>query len=655
MNNHGNLGGMIMKTRNLIIFMAVMAAASCAKEIVPAEDNPTVEPVLVPMEFTASMETKAYIAEDGKTVNWNDEESICLFDDLGGDQKFTAGAGGATAWFSGSVTEGATEFYALYPYREAAQFDASTKTVTSKLFPDQTAVVGSYAMGDGGAVMVAKADGNTLSFKNMTSHIKFTLAEDMTDVKSITLVGNRNEILCGTYSVDWNDGMPSISVTKPDTYVTLRNSDGSALVPGDYYFTVLPVEFSEGFTVILSKIDGSQVAKKTTNSITSLNVRNQILPMKPLASKDYSSHLNYFVRYNDGFDITIGGYTFSKETHPGGKLVNDTYGNGGVGADGIYFVDPKCSTAQFSKAQAYSSVIVVGTDASLRSPFDFYRQARPFDKGTVILLANLDCTIGAKNAFGQNTGTTGHAFAEFGNLILDNCHFRNIGKNFFEFKNSAFAKFNLWVEDCEFGFNASEVYVFNASSLESAAQNITVKNNVFYSETGTAMTKFKLIHSDKLSIEKLNVDKNTFVGTILDGSLCRVGTVSSTLDFARNFCVECSAAADVKMIDWRVNVNKDKVTGVVTNNYYFSTGAGKVGMGVGASALTSMETINSTAVLASSPLSAVWNPAKGVFGAYVVADGVSNTVGAWRDDMKVTEETPDTPAANYVSINLGTI
>lgn len=659
MMNLNGKGGIAMKTKFIFMLSFAVVAMSCVKEVITENNLPeeNVESVLIPMEFTTSLETKAGIVDEEMTVEWAENDAITIFDNLGGKNTFTTAVGGANSLFSGEVTEGSTEFYALYPQRtSSAKFDTETKVITSKLFPDQNAVVGSYAVGNGGAVMVAKADDeNRLYFKNMTSHIRFTLAEDMTNVKSITLMGNKNEAIAGQYKIDFSGSEPVITVSTPDTYVTLRRNDGENLVPGDYFFTVLPVKFAEGFTVILSMADGTQVAKKTTKEITALNKRNQVLPMAALPSSAYKNHMNYFVKYNDGFDITIGGYTFSKTTHETVKLVNDTYANGNVNADGLYFIDPSCTVAKFSKAQAYSNLVVVGSDASVRSKFDFNRQGRPLENGSVILMANLDCTVGAKNAFAQNTETKDHSFTKFGDIIFSNCHFRNVGKNFMEFKSSAFTNVNVNIEDCEFGFNAAAVYVLNASSLESVAQNITMKNNVFYAESGTTMTAFKLIHSDKLSIEKLNVDRNTYVGTVVETNILRLGDVSTTLDFSRNLFVECSTDTDIKLITLRVGTNKAKVTGVITNNYYYTTGSAAIGMGVGKSALSSMETINSTAVMTSSPLSATWNPAAGTFGPYAFAEGVSNTVGAWRADMKVTAETANCAAAGYTSVELGTL
>ena len=643
-----------MKTRFILMAMFATLAISCAKEILPENnvaDNTDV--ALVSMEFVAGLESKAAIVDGEKTVEWVAGDQICVFDNLGGDNAFKTEASGKTVSFAGQVSEGANEFYALYPYRSGAEFDAETKVVTSKLFPDQKAVLGSYAKAEGGAVMAAKvSDGNVLSFKNMTSHIRFTLAEDLEDVISITLMGNKGEALAGLYTVDFNGEVPALTVSKAETYVTLRNEDESVLTPGDYFFTVLPVEFTEGFTVILSMSDGSQLAKKTTKSITSLGERNKVLPMAKLNYSDYKPHMNYFVLYNDGFELTFGGYTFDKTTQPDAKLVNDTYGNGNISTDGVYFVDPSCTTAQFNKAQAYSSIIVVGSEAGVRTDFEFYRQARPFEGGSVILLANLDCTVGDKNAFGHNTGTTGHAFNKFGDLILYDCHFRNVGKNFFEFNKAAVQTFDLHVELCEFGLKASALYLFNVGSNASTVQSWEFINNIFYVESGSAMTDFKLTNGDALTIDDVYVDKNTFANTVVAKNIIKVSEINKTLNFTNNLFVECSSASDVKLIALATGSKKTEITGIATNNYYYTTGSA-IGLGVGKSALTSMDAVNSTAVLAASPLNSNWQPAEGTYGPYVYDSDVSNKVGAWRDDMKVVAEPANYAAAGYSSVNLG--
>lgn len=657
-----NMGDFAMKMRNYFFAAAaIVLAASCVKEN-PAQDNGQVAVNYVPMEFTSAVETKTELS-DGK-VKWLADDQISIFDNSASAETHnnlfeTTGDGS----FSGTVPEDATGFYALYPYRAASTL--TDGVISAFLSPEQKAVVGSFA--DDLAVMVAKAEGGSLAFKNVCSHIKFTLAEDLTDVKSITLMGNKAEILAGAFSINWNEGNPSIEYplttgenpvpdkTGAEAYVTLRNEDGSALTPGDYYFTVLPVTFSEGFTVILSKTDGTQVAKKTKAANDKIASRNKILVMKPLAASDYADHMNYFVKYNDGFDLTFGGVNINKTTHPGGILSSDNKlysGNVAAKEEGVYFIHPSCTGAKFNKAEAFKSLVVIGADASQRSDVDFYRQARPYDNGSLILLANLRCTVGDKNAFAQNTKTAGHSFAKFGNMVLSNCHFKNIGKHFMQFNLSAFTEFNLMVEDCEFGFSIASVYVLNTGSMVSTAQNVTFKNNIFYAESSTAATAFKVVHSDKLTIDKFNAESNTFDRTIPETNILRIGDISTSFDMAKNLFYETSkTAGTLKLIAFPVGTNAKNATGTTTNNVYFnSTSDAVLGLGIGTSGFANMS-INSIKGLSSNPIPSSWDPANETYGAYVFEDGISETIGAKRADM--------TPAANsasyrYPATDLGT-
>ena len=51
------------------------------------------------------------------------------------------------------------------------------------------------------------------------------------------------------------------------------------------------------------------------------------------------------------------------------------------------------------------------------------------------------------------------------------------------------------------------------------------------------------------------------------------------------------------------------------------------------------------------PLSSSWNPADEVYGAYVLGDGVSKTIGAKRPDM---DAQPNSASYRYPATDLGT-
>ena len=641
MNRLGK-GGCIMKTRSFFMLSLAVMAMSCAKEVLPEnnpENNPeeNVELKLVPMEFTTALETKAGIVDGEGTVEWAANDQITVFDNLGGKNTFTTAVGGATSVFTGKVTEGATAFYALYPQRtSAAEFDKDAITITSKLFPDQTAVVGSYAKGNGGAVMVAKADAeNRLAFKNMTSHIRFTLAEDLTDVVSITLMGNRNETLAGLYTIDFSTESPTLKVTKAETYVTLRNG-GKVLEPGDYFFTVVPVEFEEGFTVILSMKDGSQVAKKTTKSILSLNQRNQVLPMAKLESSAYESHMNYFVKYNDGFDITFGGYTINKTQTNAVRLTSTS---NSITNDGFYFVPS--SVAATIDYNSLASLIVIGEDAE-KPKVTQTKSPQPKDNANgVLIFANLDYAtdkrIEPKGAFGK--------------IIFDGC---NVSHNngFFMNMNGIAAKLvDFVIKDCDVQLGNPSTNFVTGNTANTQIDNVTFDNNVFYVKEGVTMTAFRLLNegtANTVKYKNVTMSYNTFDKTEINGQMIVTANASENVNVNFNVFLENNTSDGLKFVLKTVPTNLS-----VKNNFFYKGTAAK-----GVQMYNGNENSLCPKESANDPRPDSWKPAAGIcyLNSITYGQGDSEyTYSAGAQRAVVSPETANYAAANYVSVDYGTL
>ncbi len=207
------------------------------------------------------------------------------------------------------------------------------------------------------------------------------------------------------------------------------------------------------------------------------------------------------------------------------------------------------------------------------------------------------------------------------------------------------------VEDCEFGISGANIYVLNTGSNESTAQNVTFKNNIFYAESSTAATAFKLVHSDKLTINKFNAESNTFDNTIPETNILRIGDIRTSFDMAKNLFYETSkTAGTVKLIAFPVGTNAKNATGTTTNNvYYNSTSGAELGLGIGTTGFANMS-INSIKKLTSNPMPESWNPANETYGAYVFEEGVSNTIGAKRPDKTAV---PNSSSYRYPATDLG--
>ena len=631
-------GGIVMKTRSFFMLSLAVMAMSCAKEVLP-ENNPeeNVELKLVPMEFTTALETKAGIVDGEGTVEWAANDQITVFDNLGGKNTFTTAVGGATSVFTGEVTEGATAFYALYPQRTSTAsvlLDPENEVINSKLFPNQTAVRGSYAKGNGGAVMVAKADAeNRLYFKNMTSHIRFTLAEDMTDVKSITLMGNNYEILAGTYKVDFSGAEPVLTVDKPETYVTLSNGDGP-LAPGDYFFTILPVEFEAGFTVILSKTDGTQVAKKTTKEITSLGTRNKVLPMAALPSSEYKSHMNYFVKYNDGFDITFGGYTFNNKTQTGAVRLTPT--SKSITRDGFYFVPS--SVAATIDYNSLASLIVIGEDAEKPKVTQTKNPQPKDDANGVLIFANLDYAtekrIEPKGAFSK--------------IIFDGCNISLNNGNIMNVRNVAAKLADFVIKNCDIQLETEETNCVTGNTANTQIDNVTFDNNVFYVKEGVTMTGFRLLteaNSNIVTYKNVTMSYNTFDKTEINGQMIVTANASENVNVNFNVFLENNTSSGLKFILKTVPTNLS-----VKNNFFYK-GTGTKGVHM----YKDNDNSHCPKDIAVDPRPDNWNPAAGIcylnsvtYGEYTYSAGAQREVVA-------TPETANYAAANYVSVDYGTL
>lgn len=659
-----------MKMRFVLMTMFAVMAISCTKENLPENNMTDAKPALVPMEFVAGLETKAAITDITGTqcvVEWNDNDAISVFDNLGGINAFTTQTGGATAVFAGQVSEGATEFYALYPSRTNLEFAADTKIATSKLFPDQNAVLGSYASGNGGAVMAAKvSEGNLLSFKNMTSHIRFTLAEDLTDVKSITLMGNKGEAVAGLYTIDFSGDVPVLAVSKPETYVTLRNANGEALTPGDYFFTILPVEFTEGFTVILSKTNGTQVAKKTAKNIDSVKDRNKILPMAKLASTDYASHLNYFVKYNDGFNLTFGGYTFNKSVHGNATHVA---ANTAIDADGVYFVPVYSNGVEIGYNQC-RKLFIIGAETACRSSLICTKTLQPqTDETGCVVFANLELINTDKKRLFEQPSNAEFQFEKFGSIILSNCKVNSILQHLCNFNSKVMTLDNLVLEDNDYliSGNDGNKFVLNTNKMASTINNVVVRNNVFEKISGT-VGDFKLVNGlngTGATIGNITVVQNTLVNTLTKGTgYIYVGKATGVANIYDNLYVESHQAGTLTYI---LNAaSYDTTFGCsIKNNFFYVAGATKA-LQAGNTLPAAVEGViayGRPRPLIEYPLVAKWSAQNGVFGYksnLQYYDNIGDTdpegnVSANCGAQRTVVEPANSAAANYSSVDLGNL
>ena len=154
--------------------LAIAATASCQ------EDG------LTGSEFTRETESATIISGadtktslNGKEIHWTSDDKIAVFDNTNYKNKFNiTDCEGSYATFSGEVTTGTTQIYAVYPYELAVS--ASGSNLVVNIPTDQTSKAGSFA--EEHNISVAKgvktpgyeAIGD-VTFQNVCALLKFTI------------------------------------------------------------------------------------------------------------------------------------------------------------------------------------------------------------------------------------------------------------------------------------------------------------------------------------------------------------------------------------------------------------------------------------------------------------------------------------------------
>lgn len=658
-------GGKIMKTKAILYSALALLAIACTKETLVENNennqNENTDVEYTSLELFATIEgSKTELGENGK-VNWLAGDAISIFDTAtGANTRFTTTGNG---WFTSESDVPVSEtYYALYWYRSAASW--KTNVMQSKLFPDQIAKVGSF--GDEVPYMAGKVNlvNKRIEFKNICSHIGFTLSEELaaSGVKSLTLMGNNSETLCGTMQISIDaEGNPSVKVTDPDIYVRLHKN-GENLEAGTYYFSIVPQTFSAGFTVIVSKADGTQVAVKTEKNITEVSTRNSILPMSVPAAESYKPHLNYFVQYLDGFDVTVGnpekgGYKFNKTTHTKGVMMNDGKNNKTISKDGVYFIDNNSSNIKLAY-NAVNSLIICSVDSASKARIEITKSLQPeTNENGIIIMANLILTATVQDIMTQKK-TEANPGTAFGTILFDNCNIQNLQRHLVNISNAATSIKCICLSNCDISNTANESYCLTfGGKLESTLDKLYAYNNVFYytGSTESTPTDFKIANASKSTINNVYVVSNTFDRTVIpNAGLVYTGKMTDCQILKNVFNETIPTSANATIVK-AATTQPTNVT--VIQNYYYTSGEKKLNV---PSEIRPTESngitgsVGTPVKLSQSPLSQNWNPGNGTYGSYTITptDGAAPTqqMGAVRWN---TVPEANTAAYRYAPNELG--
>ena len=239
----------------LLVALFSVLLTACDKNA-PFVDN--TDPKAVSFTATFDPATRTELVA-GNQVEWISGDAISIFD-ADTNRRAVTSDNGASATFTVSLTE-AGPWYAVYPYDSTASISGSV--ITTNLPAVQTAADGTFA--DDLNIAVALSDEGRLTFKNVLGLIKFTLTS--ADIKSITLMGNAEEVVAGDININYNAGAPTWTSKVANRSIFLQ-PDGATFAPGTYFFAVLPQTFASGVSFTFAKSDGTFKYIHSTKSLT---------------------------------------------------------------------------------------------------------------------------------------------------------------------------------------------------------------------------------------------------------------------------------------------------------------------------------------------------------------------------------------------------
>ena len=618
------------------------------------------------------------------------------------------------------VAEGATEIYGAYPWRDgnnALKLVNGDELDMCYMTPDQRPSRNGYYASVHYAMAKADEVGN-LHFKNINAFIKFTIAEELNEqVHAVYIFSNNDEEITGAFRMKWNNGEPQF-VYKDDSslrthariYNTAKVDGVTTTVPlknGAYFIGILPTTFQKGFTVVLQMVDGTQLYKRTEKTITVKE--GQILPMKTLAKADYSTDdVNYYVLYNEGFteQMKISGISFDlfgrkTDGTPISNIVTSNARFSKVNGSSIYFVTPAAKNAVIS-GTSKTNYAVIGMSKKYRSTVELNTHmgvAENTDRSSIFMLANLDVNVTADVSLWRGYPK------EFGNIVINNCSFKGLRRHLLDIHNGttygvqAITQSVLYrtiIEDSEFCFKdcANDYSILQRSQRALWTNTFKFVNNVV-TATGCSGKNFRVLAgAGDGKMYKLDENGNKVLdanGKDIVESTLKVGVTVDDLTVSRNTyhntwtqsLVNVVGIDDVFMCEKNVydialtkNVEQFTVytrydveapiipaSGHCRQNYYYVYDAkddkgNALKWTTPSKYSTNLQTKDQPVALSASPLSSIWDPADGKFGAYSfsVASGTApayNEAGAQRADMTPVTAALDSPAANYVNIDLG--
>lgn len=506
-----------MKKMKFMLFaVAAIAAASCAKE---ESLGNTSDVTLVPMTFNAGSEGTKVLLQDNKAIHWESSDKIKIYDGISADlAAFETSEDGPSVSFSGKVSEGSTEYYAVYPHTAANGFDAANKTFSITLPETQTASAGNVPTN--AFISVAKADAdNNLAFKNVTAFVKFSLS-DATNIKSVTISGNAGESLTGDMTVKIGDnGIPTNTPGSNMNYTATLS--GTFESRKDYYIAVRSAAFAKGITISVYKNDGTNGSRAYLSSKTApeTNIsRNLTLDLKQLDVAQFktSAPSDQFLAYLHGYNVEIGDIKLHKNSGIKPKLVTASASDQATNISSyihnqsaLLFLDhnENCAfTFNSNQTQINGDVKLIGRKSTSKAIIQFESSSYLGLSSGSLMCKNIcfDFTKRTNYICTINTNTK----SDLTHLYFDRCEMKKLQNRIVYNNNASKGIVNTCMIYCNVEISSDNICMFHTTPNMT---KLYIQQTVLYNNSETGIG-FSIYDNQNATLDRIDFVRNTIVG-----------------------------------------------------------------------------------------------------------------------------------------------
>ena len=375
----------------------------------------------------------------------------------------------------------------------------------------------------------AVLDETTLSV-TAPAQTKAVLADSKTDV-CILAVSNSGFSTIAKVKVSLDD---TPVVTGPAATVTFKSSEACNVVSFEvklanasafYYLFQKSAETAPDAAAMTTKgekwnvstqaigptiLNSTNCEPETSYTLYILPVDGDVQGAIASASGTTKAATGLYARYWNGEELTIGGVTVSKTTHPTAYYISNAMSIQFISKPGVYFVEPDATDVEINSG--IQNVIVVSNGDSRASVRRSSQLAIKATEGEdSFIMSNINFTTGQTT--GNMLGVNGD---EAKTYVFENIYFENCGFEVPKDMNFMYSTYNIGsfgMVDCDIKLQANSESADNNILVTNTNNNVTYaltfKNNIFYCTDGD-LTGFQVFKNANATVSNVDFSNNTF-------------------------------------------------------------------------------------------------------------------------------------------------